>query len=134
VLALLGLGRTATDAGREVADGDRHDEVDRQRHPVRGVGQRERVERRQEEEVECEHAEDRGGDPVREAPGDGDRDDRQQVDGAKADNRGNRVEQVDEPCDDADRRDGRRRAIDVSNRCPPHAKNLARAWVAAVRC
>ncbi len=55
-LALLGVGRAPPRARRELADHDRGHRVGGEREPVLGVRQRERVHRRQEEEVEREHA------------------------------------------------------------------------------
>ena len=46
----LGAGARAERAGR-----DRHEHEEEQRHDVGGIGDRELVERRQEEEVEAEH-------------------------------------------------------------------------------
>ncbi len=62
--------------GGELADDDGGDEEDEQREPVARVLQCQRVERRQEEEVEREHARDRHADRVDDPPGDRDRDDR----------------------------------------------------------
>ncbi len=55
-LPLLGLRRSPSRTSRELADDDGRDEIDAQREPVLRVAQRERVHRRQEEEVEGEHA------------------------------------------------------------------------------
>ncbi len=56
MLPLLGLRSPATRAGSELADDDGGDEVDGKRDPVLSVGERERVERLEEEEVEGQHA------------------------------------------------------------------------------
>ena len=67
-LALLGLGGAAAGARGQLADHDRVSEVDGEREPVLAVGERERVHRLEEEQVEREHARDRDGDRVGACP------------------------------------------------------------------
>ena len=63
-LALLRLGRAPARARRELARDDRRDQVHGERRPVACVGERQRVHRRQEEEVERQHRRDGDGDRV----------------------------------------------------------------------
>ena len=81
---LLRLDRSAAGAGRELADDDRRARVDGEREPVLAVRQRERVDRRQEEEVEGEHAADRNRQREREPPLDGHGQDGEDVEHAQA--------------------------------------------------
>ncbi len=104
-LTLLGLGRAAAHAGRKIADDDSGDEEDRERHPVLGIREGERVERWQEEEVEGQHARDRRGNGVREPPDDRDRYDREEVQRDQADGRCDDVEPVDDARDEGDHED-----------------------------
>ena len=69
---------------RELADDDRGDDEDEQREPVLRVLDRERVERRDEEEVEREHAPERRRRSRSRPPRDRDRDDREQVEHRQA--------------------------------------------------
>ena len=62
----LGLGRPAPGVSGELAHDHRGDEIDGERDPVLPVGERERVERWKEEEVEGEHAADGHRDRVSE--------------------------------------------------------------------
>ena len=45
-------------AGRQIASDDRHEKKDSERQPVVGIGYREGIERRQEEEIVGHHAEE----------------------------------------------------------------------------
>jgi hypothetical protein len=126
VLSLFGLGGTPARSGRQVRDGDGDEQVGDQRHPVFGVGEAEGVERRQLEEVQRQHAEDRGTDCVRETPGHGDGDDRQQVDGAEGDGGCDPLEQLDDPGRGADGRQRQEDADAVTHERAPHAAQSTR--------
>ena len=91
----LGLLRTASRTGCKLAHDHGRDEKDEQREPVARVLQGQRVERRQEEEVEGEHAPDRRPDAVCEPPRDGDRDDREQVEHGEAEHGHVALQQLD---------------------------------------
>ena len=86
--------------GSELADDHGGHEVDGQRDPVLRVRERERVQRREEEEVEREHARDRHGERVGEPVEDGDGQHREQVEPAEAEDRGDLAEPVDRCGDD----------------------------------
>ena len=55
LFAGLGFARPLPGGCRQLAGDDGHGHEDEQRHPVLGIGDRERVERRQQEKVEREH-------------------------------------------------------------------------------
>ena len=59
------VNRTGLRGGRQIARDDGNDQEREERHPVLGIGDGEGADRREEEEVECEHGDDRhdGGDP-----------------------------------------------------------------------
>ncbi len=99
----LGLFGAPPRAGCELADHDGRDEEDEQREPVARVLQGQRVERRQEEEVEGEHAPERRPDAVCESPRDGDRDDREQVEHGEAEDGHVALQQLDCARDERER-------------------------------
>ena len=107
-LALLRVGGPAARPGGELADHHRRHGVDGQRKPVLRVAQRERVRRRQEEEVEREHAPGCDRQRPRDAPGDRHRQHREDVEHAEADRRRERLERPDEQRRHGNRCDGPR--------------------------
>jgi hypothetical protein len=88
VCPLFRLGGTFPRSSRQLADDYCRHEVNGERDPVFGVGELEGVLRRQEEPVEGEHAHKRGAERVWKAADDRDRQDREQVQDAEAQNRG----------------------------------------------
>ena len=106
-LALLGLVRPAPSARCEAADDDGGCQVHGEREPVPAVGQRQGVRRRQEEEVEREHARHRDRHRVQPSPGDGDRQDREHVEHAEAQDGDVRLEEPDRRRDDRNGGDAR---------------------------
>ncbi len=114
-LALLSLGPLSSGPRGQGADDDRRHHVDEQREPVAAVGERERVHRRQEEEVEREHARDRHQDRVGDAPEERNRQDSEDVEHAEAEHRDEVVENGNRRSDDGDRerpgRDAGQRAL-----------------------
>ena len=70
-LPALGPGALFEDAGQHGADGRGDGEEHRQRHEIRGLLHRERVERRREEEVQREEGTDRRNEPGHEPSGGG---------------------------------------------------------------
>jgi hypothetical protein len=96
----LGLAGLASRGGREAANDERRDQEDRERDDVAIIGDREPVSRLDEEEVERDHAEDRGRDGGDLTATDRDEQDRQQVEDAETGHRCDLVEQGNEPrCD-----------------------------------
>ena len=98
------------------------DDVDGEREPVAAIGERERVDRRKEEEVEREHARD--GDRYREraAPEDRDEEDGEDVEHAEAEDRHDVVDKLDR---DRDRLRPRARRLQL--RRASHASSSTRA-------
>ncbi len=94
-LALLGLGSLSAGAGSQAADHDCRHHVDEQREPVAPVRESERVDRRQEEEVEGEHARDGDDHCVGGAPEQRDREHGEHVEHAEAERRDEVVEDRD---------------------------------------
>ena len=90
---------------RQLADDHRCREVHGKRDPVRRVGQRQCVDRRQEEVVEREHRRDRDGDRVRQASLDRYDDDCDHVEHAQAQNGCDRAESEDHSGHSCDGRD-----------------------------
>src|SRR6266508_3582798 len=105
--ALLGLRRPAPCARSQLADDDRDHEVDGERKPVLGVAEPEGVRRRQEEEVEREHARHRDEHGVVGSPADRDDEHPEHVERPEAEDRRDLPECVDRAgrhreCRDAD--------------------------------
>jgi hypothetical protein len=88
------LGAAARPAG-ELAHDDGRDDEDEEGEPVPVVLDRERVERRDEQEVEGDHAADRDGDGEDASPGDRDRDDREEVEHRQAEHRHVPLQELD---------------------------------------
>ena len=88
----LGFGRSPPRLARQTPDHQCGEEQDTERHHVVRVGDRQLVERLDEEVVEDQHADDRGGESCHLAAADRHREDGDQVDAAQACGGRNRVE------------------------------------------
>ena len=125
-LALAGLGRLTARPGRQRSDDNGRSQVDGEREPVGTVGEREGVNRGQEEEVEREHARDGDGDRPRSPPEHGDWEHREDEQHAEAENGHPVVEEGDRSRDHRDgecpRQHSGERASDKAAACP-HGRN-----------
>ena len=100
-LALLRLGGSPAHAVGEQAHGDSDDDIGRERKPVRPVGERERVNRRQVEPVEREDARDRHRQRISHSPERRDDEHGDDVEHAEAEHRDEGLEQLDRQGDHA---------------------------------
>jgi hypothetical protein len=108
VLALLSLARSPARLRGELAHDEADDQVDRKREPVLRLGQPEGVNRRQEEEVEGEHARNRDENRVCATPEDRHRQHREEIEHAEAQHRHRVAQKVDGGGDHAYRRNAAR--------------------------
>ncbi len=108
-LTLLRLGGAATRPRRELADDERRNGIDSQGEPVRRLLQRERMGRRQEEEVEREHARDRDRKRPADPPRHGDWQHGEHVEHAEGKRRREGLERPDEQRGHCHRRDRSRK-------------------------
>ena len=128
-LCFDGLARQPPRARCELTDDDADRQVDGERDPVLGLAERERVHRRQEEEVERQHRGDGDRNRVGEPVDDSDRDDGEHVEHAQADDRSDRAQRIDGAGYDSDSADAEH---DPSTAPPPFAiqhSGLALEWV-----
>ena len=124
-LALLGIRRPPPRPARQLADDERRHGVHGQRKPVRRVAQRERVRRRQEEEVEGEHARDGHRQRPVGAPGNRHGQHREDVEDAEADRRREGLERPDEQRGDGHGGDGARELHDHAETVAPQTRASA---------
>ena len=94
-LALLGIRSAPAVARGETPDDDRGDDVHGECEPVAPFGKSERVQRREEEEVEREHARDGDRDGEERPPEDRDGEDCEEIEDAEAQHGHHAVEELD---------------------------------------